>query len=179
MDAFLPCRSAKHRAWLRPRHCERHCTLQSMPVQNKLPCRLRTTAGAGPRLGRGAGDLRRARPRQRGRAPSAVPQPPLWRQTQPQSDANRPPHPPRVRQRRRTGLAPFEHTGARSSSRATVDGGGSPFLGQTAIGAPRRSDRPRMGVRGSSSPALMVRMSRGRGQGLQYELERRRSRSTK
>jgi hypothetical protein len=32
-----------------------------------------------------------------------------------------------------------------------------------------------MGGRGSSSPALMVRISRGRGQGLQYELERRRS----
>ena len=54
-----------------------------MPVQNGPPCRLRTRAGSGPRLGRGAGGLRRARPRQCGRAPSAVPPPPFGRQPQP------------------------------------------------------------------------------------------------
>jgi hypothetical protein len=54
-----------------------------MPVQNRRPCRLRTTAGSRPRLWRGAGGLRRARPRQRGRAPSAVPQPPFGHQPQP------------------------------------------------------------------------------------------------
>ncbi len=54
-----------------------------MPVQNRPPCRLRPTAGSGPRLWRGAGDLVRARPRQRGRAPAAGPQPPFGRQTQP------------------------------------------------------------------------------------------------
>ncbi len=53
------------------------------PLQNRPPYRLRTTAGSGPRLWRGAGGLRRARPRQRGRAPSAAPPPPFGRQPQP------------------------------------------------------------------------------------------------
>ena len=72
-----------------------------MAVRNRTPCRLRTTAGSGPRLQRGAGGLVRARPRQRGRAPAAAPQPPFRRQPQPRPI--RPsPHPPRVRRRRRT-----------------------------------------------------------------------------
>jgi len=62
-----------------------------MPVQNKLLCRLQLTAGSWPRLGRGDGGLRRARPRQRGRAPSAGPQPPFGRQPQPRSGVDRSP----------------------------------------------------------------------------------------
>ena len=72
-----------------------------MPVQNRAPCRLRTTAGYRPRLWRGAEGLVRARPRERGRAPAAVPQPPFGRQPQPRP-IRPPPHPPRVRRRRRT-----------------------------------------------------------------------------
>ncbi len=54
-----------------------------MPVQNRPPCRLRTTAGSRPRPWRGAVVLVRARPRERGRAPSTGPPPPFGRQTQP------------------------------------------------------------------------------------------------
>ena len=62
-----------------------------MPVQNRALCRLRTTAGSGPRLWRGAWGLRRARPRERGRAPSAVPRPPFGRQARPRPIRPSPP----------------------------------------------------------------------------------------
>ena len=56
---------------------------RNMLVQNRAPCRLRTTAGSGPRLWRGSGGLRRARPRKRGRAPASGPEPTFGRQAQP------------------------------------------------------------------------------------------------
>ena len=106
LGAFLPWQASLDgvpaRMTLIPKG-ERHFRdeVEPMLVQNRAPCRLRTTAGSGPRLWRGAGGLRRARPRNRGRAPSAVPPPPFGRQPQPHL-ARIVPHPPRVRRRRRT-----------------------------------------------------------------------------